>query len=399
MLKVYIIIIFIFYSSILKGQIRWPSSKDTLLLNKGLHVILTNAIDNIYNFKFEKAEEKFTEMKSVYPQHPLPYFLMGLSNWWKMMPYKEEDERIESYAKNFIEEMETSISKADIMYDQNRNDLEAIFFLTSAHSMLARYYAENSKNKLKIVHHARIALLHLKEIIDHQNELDIEFLFGTALFNYYGEWFREEYPLLRPLMVFFPKGDKMKGLEQLKDVSNNAFWTRTEAQYFLMKIYFIEEDDDPKAYPFAKYLYETFPDNPYFHRLYARLAYTMGKKQEAKKAAEEILYRVHIGMPGYEEISGRYASFIIGRQSYLANDYEKAKQHYKMTLDFAEKSDAKNQNYYLQAASDLGRMADKEKDILTARSYYKLVEKNASKKNILYKEAKEYLKKTKNAEK
>ncbi|MCS6822689.1 MAG: tol-pal system protein YbgF [Cytophagaceae bacterium] len=367
-------------------------------MNEDLHIKLTQAIHDIYNSKFDQAEEKFTEMKSIYPKHPLPYFLMGLSNWWKMMPYKEGDERIEPYAKVFIKEMETSIEKADEMYERNQNNLEAVFFLTSAHSMLARYYAENNKNKLKIVNHARIALQNLKKIIDHENELDIEFLFGTALFNYYGEWFRDEYPWLKPLMVFFPKGDKKKGLEQLTEVSNNAFWTRAEAQYFLMKIYFIEEDDDAKAYPIAKYLYETFPDNPYFHRLYTRLSYTLGKKQEAKKLAEELLYRVNIGMPGYEEISGRYASFIVGRQYYLNKDYEKAKQHYKMTLVFGEKSEAQDQNYYLQAATDLATMADNEKDIPTARSYYKLVEKYAPKKNPLYKQAKEYLKRTKNAE-
>ena len=44
--------------------------------------------------------------------------------------------------------------------------------------------------------------------------------------------------------MFFPDGNKELGIEQLKTVANNAFYTRTEAQYFLMRI-LTEEQDDP----------------------------------------------------------------------------------------------------------------------------------------------------------
>ena len=59
---------------------------------------------------------------------------------------------------------------------------------------------------------------------------------ATALYNYYAEWISENYAILRPVLMFFPDGNKELGIKQLKTVANNAFYTRTEAQYFLMRI-------------------------------------------------------------------------------------------------------------------------------------------------------------------
>ena len=41
----------------------------------------------------------------------------------------------------------------------------------------------------------------------------------AILFNYYSIWIRETYPMLRPVLMFFPKGDKQLGIEQLEGLS------------------------------------------------------------------------------------------------------------------------------------------------------------------------------------
>lgn len=33
------------------------------------------------DFKFDKAERQFRSLRRRYPQHPMPYFLLGLSTW------------------------------------------------------------------------------------------------------------------------------------------------------------------------------------------------------------------------------------------------------------------------------------------------------------------------------
>jgi hypothetical protein len=57
-------------------------------------------------------------------------------------------------------------------------------------------------------------------------------LFGQGLFNYYAVWIGEEYPWLRPVLFFFPKGNRERGIAQLRQVGQTAFYTGTEANFF-----------------------------------------------------------------------------------------------------------------------------------------------------------------------
>jgi tetratricopeptide (TPR) repeat protein len=246
---------------------------------------------------------------------------------------------------------------------------------------------------MRSVNNSRKTFSYFKKLNDN-NELSPEFLFGSALFNYYAAWFRDEYPVLKPVLALFPKGDKALGIKQLKEVSYNSFWTRTEAQYFLMSIYYNEEDDEKSALYFSEYLAKTFPDNPYFQRIYARITYTLGMWKECKQTSENILYKINISMPGYEENSGRYAGFFLGRIYKSAGNLEKAKEFFKKAVAYAEKSGAMKQNYCLYSIADLARISDKESDIVSARQYYETLVENTDRGTDLRKEADAYLEKT-----
>jgi hypothetical protein len=363
-----------------------------LLMDENIKFETTDAVNNMYNFKFEKAESDFLNMKSRFPAHPMPYFLMGLSNWWKIMPTMDTD--METIADVFVSYMDTTIEKAEAIFDKDEKNYEAAFFLSAAYGLKARYYGEKGKYA-KATINGKNALSYLQKY-SNDNELSPEFLFGKSLFNYYAVWIGENYSLLKPILAFFPKGDKEKGIKQLKEVSYNAFYTRVEAQYFLMRIYGIEEEKDHQALPIARYLATTFPDNGYFQRNFARYAFSQGQWTECEKVSEDIMYKITIGMPGYEAISGRYASFYLGRiNMYKYKNYAKAKEYYYKTVKFAEQTKATKMNYFLYALADLAKMADEEKDYAMANKYYQLVLKGTDRKDVLNKEAKEYLAKKK----
>lgn len=386
----YVLILFL-YVPIVAQNI---DSADTtsFMQNEAIQIEATEAMNNLYNSKFEIAELKFKELIQRYPDHPLPYYLVGLSNWWRMMPYPEDDPVIKQYEPFFDTYMELSIKKAEEIYTKNESDIEATFFLCAAHGLIARYYAENGQ-EMRSLNNTRKAFSYFKKL-NENNDLSPEFLFGSALFNYYAAWFRTEYPVLKPVLALFPKGDKALGIKQLKRVYSNAFWTRTEAQYFLMRIYYNEEDDEQTAFEYAEYLAKTYPDNAYFQRIYARVCYTLGKWEDCKKVSESIMYKININMPGYEAISGRYASFFLGRIYKASKNQEKAKEFYIKTIAFAEKTNATNQNYYLYALADLARISIEEKNVSAARQYYENLLDNADHDNGLRKEAEAYLEKT-----
>ncbi|TAH23913.1 MAG: tol-pal system protein YbgF [Cytophagales bacterium] len=359
-----------------------------LLMDENIQFEATEAVNNMYNFKFEKAEQEFQVLKYKYPNHPMPYFLMGLSNWWKIMPTLDTD--METYADVFVSYMDSTILFAEKIFDKDESNYEAAFFLSAAYGLKARYFGENGKYG-KATINGKNALSYLQKY-SNENQLSPEFLFGKSLFNYYAVWIKDNYTLLRPILAFFPSGDKEKGIKQLKEVAYNAFYTRVEAQYFLMRIYGIEEDKEELALPIARYLATTFPDNAYFQRCHARYSFSQGQWGETEKVAEDILYKLNIGMPGYEAISGRYASFYLGRiNMYKYRNYEKAKSFYYKTVKFAQETKATKMNYFLYALADLGKIADEEKDYKRAKEYYQLVLKGTDNKDALHKDAKAYL--------
>lgn len=96
-----------------------------LLLDKGLQFRITDAINSMYNFDFEKAERGFKVLRYTYPEHPLPYFLMGLSQWWKIVIAIDN----ESHDASMLGYMDKAIEKAEVLIDADPDNKEAAFFL------------------------------------------------------------------------------------------------------------------------------------------------------------------------------------------------------------------------------------------------------------------------------
>jgi len=97
-------------------------------------------------------------------------------------------------------------------------------------------------------------------------------------------------------------------------------------------------------------------------------------------------------MPGYEAISGRYASFFLGHiNKYYYHDKQKAKVYFEKARSFAEQSEATEMNYYLFATAELARIANEEKDFDKAKQYYEVILDNSDNDHELHKEAKAYI--------
>jgi tetratricopeptide (TPR) repeat protein len=290
--------------------------------------------------------------------------------------------------------MDTTIQVAERLHDDfPPYKAEASFFLAAANGFKGRLYSdEERKNWRKAASVGKDALDYMEESKAAQN-LSPELLFGDALYNYFSVWVPENYPALKPVLWFFPKGDKALGLKQLKEVSYNAFYTRTEAMVWLMRILNSYENDQFQAMQISKYLIENYPDNPFFHRYYGRMLYSMGRYAEAEPVCKDILARIDSGMVGYEATSGRYAAFFLGQINESRKKLDEAKQYYQMCLKFAEQIDATDSGYYLYSLIALGEISEKQGDKAQAKKYFRLVKDKASRKDEAFKDAKRRLKK------
>lgn len=349
----------------------------------------TQALNDLYNFKFEKAEQQFRWFKQKYAWHPLPYFMLGLSEWWKIMPAPH----VRTHDDRFLAYMDSTIMVAELLHDKHPEyKVESSFFMAAAYGFKGRLYSdEDRKEWRKAAFAGKKALGYLDEC-KKMNYLSPELLFGDALYNYFSVWVPENYPALKPILWFFPKGDKQLGLKQLREVSYNAFYTRTEAMVWLMRIWNSYENKNEQAHQIAEYLHQTYPDNAYFHRYYARMLYARGLYADMERESKDILQRIDSGMVGYEATSGRYAAFFLGQLGEIRRQQDVAKKYYQMTARYTEETGATDSGYYLYSLIALGEIADREGNKEVARKYFKEVKSKAGRKDEAFKDAKRRLK-------
>jgi hypothetical protein len=365
-------------------------SKGMLLLTAEVQIEATTAINQMYNFHFPEAEREFNYLKVKYPKHPLPDFLLGLMQWWKIVP----NTKSEVYDERLIQYMDSSIEKAELIWDETENP-EAAFFMAAAYGFKGRLHAER-KNWTRATLAAKNALKYL-EYSRNFADFSPELMFGDGLYNYYYHFIKQNFPLLRPVLWLFPKANKLQGIKQLEQVSYQAFYTRTEARYFLLQIYAMENMAD-KSYDMAKYTHENFPENPFLHRYHARAAFMVGKLDEAEEQATSILDRIEKHQVGYEGVSGRYASYILGYYNlYVFKNTIEAKKRFLQCMEFSKQTDAMESGYYWASVLGLARIAFQESNFDLAVTYCKEVLDKADKKSAQHTEAKKLLSESKKA--
>ncbi|MCK8492091.1 tetratricopeptide repeat protein [Spirosoma sp. RP8] len=376
-------------AALAQAQLYDPSAFDKkydgLLKHPGVQIESAEAINLMYNYKFYDADKEFRWLRLRYPKHPMPYFLMGLAEWWKIVPNTD----VTDYDDVCLAYMDSTITLAEKLYDTSENKLEPSFFLAAAYAFKGRLYSERKK-WTKATLAGKNALKYFEKCKGNA-DFSPELLFGDGMYDYYAQWIPENYPLLKPILMFFPKGNKVNGIKELEKTANSAFYTRVEARYFLIQIYSMENQYD-KAYEMSKYMAEQYPDNPFFERYYARSAFVTGRLTEAERISKDILAKVSRTQSGYEGVSGRTAAYILAyiNQQFYKNLPE-AKKYYQQSIDYAKQTNALNAGYYWSSVLALGKIANEEKNYDQAQAYFKEVMDKAERKSSQHKDAKKAL--------
>ena len=387
--NIFLIIILVIKINLVKG-----SQYDTIsiLKNIDLQIESTSSINKMYNYKFKDSEKEFIWLAQEYNNHPLPSFLSGLSLWWQI---DAQSGKINGSPKDlddkFLLNMDKTIDKANEIYKKG-NIVDGAFFLAASYAFKGRLLADRKKWTQSALA-GRNAIKYLKEI--KKNDLMIpEIDFGNGLFNYYSIWISDRYPLLRPLVNFFPKGDKKKGIEELTNASGNSFYTRTEAQFFLMRIY-LGERNLINALQLSKYLNETYPDNSIFHKYYTQILYQNGKLKQSYMSANNILKKFNSNSFGYNHDEARISHFFIGEYYHSKLNFEKAIYNYLKAIEYANLLGKEKMGYSYYSYYYLGKIFFDRGEFKKSKIYYKKVIQLTRRKDDLNSKARLNIKKMK----
>ena len=135
---------------------------------------------------------------------------------------------------------------------------------------------------------------------------------GTGIYNYYAEVIPNEYPFVRPLLLFVPSGDRAKGLQQLTLAAERGRYASVETTYFLMQIYYNYEKDFGQTLRLAQALHARFPGNMLFHKYVGRAYVSLNNWERAEETFREIVDKARRGVRGYTVAVEREAVYYLG---------------------------------------------------------------------------------------
>ncbi len=315
---------------------------------------IKKGIDYIYNIQFDSAEATFKKIMLDYPESPAGRFFLAMIDWWKIAI----DPDNESLDEIFFEKLEDVIYHCDQILKQDEKNIEAIFFKGGAIGFRGRLRAlRDSWIKAADDGREALPLLQLAWSIDSTN---YDILFGMGIYNYFAEVIPEQYPYIKPLMIFFPKGNKQLGIQQLKIASEKAKYAATESKYFLLTLYYQFEEDIYQARIYAQQLHQLYPMNPIFHRYLGRTYVRYGDYETASKIFSEIYERSKNNLPGYNKNAMREAAYYIGMNFRFKKMYDSSAYYFSKCLEISKEIDTKGNEsgFQTSAALNLGIVYD-----------------------------------------
>lgn len=331
--------------------------------------LVQKGIREIYGMKFKQADRTFKDLTADYPNHPAGKFFLAMIDWQKILADLENEEHDDL----FFAKLEDVIFQCDQILDEDENNFDAWFFKGGAIGFRGRLRAIR-ESWIKAADDGRTAM----PIVEQAANIDstkVDIQLGYGIYNYYASVIPDRYPFIKPLMIFFPKGDKAKGLEQLKRAAMSGKYAKYESRYFLLTLNYQFENNLYEAEHWAKELLREFPDNPIFQRHLGRINVKLGRLDSARNIFTDIYRKCESGLEGYNKTAKREAAYYTGLyyRNYK-NDLDSASIHFMECVKLSRDIDKKSESGFLvNSILYLGMIADKMNKRNEAVSYYEQV--------------------------
>jgi len=259
-------------------------SKGQILENSDAFDKIRSGVINIYNCEFDKANEVSEYLEKRFPENAISYLFKGMVLYWEAFPVIPGT----ASSRLFEEYLRKGMELAEARLKENGSDAENLLSGLGSAGLLLLYYADNGESG-KVITLAPKTYQWVMKSFDFTDTYK-DFYFITGLYNYYREAYTEAHPIYKPVLVFFPHGNKKLGLKQLKIASDSAIFLMAESINFLSGIYQSFEKDPVQAVVYSKKLKEKFEQNLFFKTGYARDLLIIKKYGEAESLLKSISY-------------------------------------------------------------------------------------------------------------
>jgi tetratricopeptide (TPR) repeat protein len=362
---VYLFIICFLSTSAVHSQIL----KDSSSIN-----LLKRGVDDIYNYRFTEARQAGDELSMKFPGHPVIHLYNGMLVYWKnypLIPSSPESLSYENYMTTCIK----------ICEEVQETDDYAEYLLANlgARGMLLMYYADNNLTE-KVNSLVISTYRHVRESFGYSSVYP-DFYFFTGLYNYYREAYPEAHPIYKVVAFLFPRGDREKGLAEMRMASTKAIMLKAEAYSFLSYIFMSFENNYSRSLPYTKGLHELYPDNQPYLAGYLKNLLLLKKYNEA----EEIIKSLNTNITGsYFGAQVTVFNGILQEKKY--HNYDQALKYYNKGISELSAFNYYGNEYSSFAYFGLSRISGIRNDKQNRKTYRKMAMEMTSYKKVNFDE-------------
>jgi hypothetical protein len=233
------------------------------------------ALLSIYRFKFKEAESCIRQFAKTVKDPVKEEFLKTNLYWWLIVSGEQSinnKELFHLHNSNLIAHFKDSVSM---------NNQENLAYAISAHAFKVRMELLE-QNRVNALFDLNKCIKYLKPSFGRESENHAYFI-TSGLYNYYFDLCHSRFPLIRPYLKIYPKGNAEHGIKFLLNAFNSEdAILKTEAAYHLMKIQLEGEEKPHFAELFSNWLTERYPENLIFRYYHIVILLNQSKTQEAK---------------------------------------------------------------------------------------------------------------------
>jgi len=355
--------------SLFIGTSCWSQESDLDLVKQGM--------DLIYNFEFKQAQPIINQLEASSSSSSVTSLMKALQLFWEFYPIQHHQEQLDTY----YQYLEQAYERSTDQLENQPNNPEALFLAMASQGLLAESYAETGRS-FKAVGAAKKAYGYLKRGMDKMDRFD-EFYVSTGLYNYYREYYPDAYPIYKPFMSFFMKGNKSLGIKQLETASRNASIAHVIAGYYLSYIYMRYEYIPKHALDQGYSLHQEYPNNDLFTAIYLESLIINQRFKEAAPLARKLQRNSN----PFIKVYGELFTAIIQEKDH--QNVKHAERLYHKSLELIDSHEMNQPHLEALAFLGLGRIY-RQKNDPQARDYFKESLEKAYTKS-LKEEAKSYL--------
>lgn len=215
----------------------------------------------LYHSQFEKSYAAFDAYTNAHPQDPAGFFYKSAVSWWHLAQDLEYD--LPEVRARFDQDLDRTIALAQARLHDARDSksrAQALLYQGGAEGLRGRWLV-TQREWISAYFAGKRGYGHLREAVKLDPELYDAYL-GLGIYDYFTDTLGGVQAVLAALFI---RGDKERGLQQLRVAVEKAPHARIEALFFLVEILAFEENQPVQALPLTRQLREELPLSPAAH--------------------------------------------------------------------------------------------------------------------------------------